>query len=164
MLQFKYVLTFLNEVLHFVTDICTTVTNFLPFMFMAFLWSICLVNIETHFHFQCRTTCLHVTCTTDDVFLLSQIWLVTTFSVVGTTEFYCMSPDPCSDSGYKTNTSTTCTTCLTNHMGFISCHMTPLVINSLGVDTHVMYNTCLCRVLVLYGTTFTTNFHLLEAT
>ena len=42
--------------------------------------------------------------TTGDVFLLSRIWLVTTFFVVRTMEFYCVSPDPYSGSGYETST------------------------------------------------------------
>ena len=35
-----------------------------------------------------------------------------------------------------------CRTCSTNHMGSISCHIMPLVINSLGVDTqtHIYMN------------------------
>ena len=42
--------------------------------------------------------------TTGDVFLLCRIWLVTAFFAVRTMEFCCVSPDPCSGSGYETNT------------------------------------------------------------
>ena len=73
-------------------------------VFMVFLWSIfniCLVKIENHFHFGYHVIHLHKICYDWWHILLSRIWLVTTLSAVTTTEFYCMSPDPCSWSIYE---------------------------------------------------------------
>ena len=73
---------------------------------MAFLWSISniyLVNIEIPFHFRCCAIHPHEIVTTGEIFfyhLKSDWW--PHFSAVKTTEFYCMSPNPCSESGYET--------------------------------------------------------------
>ena len=60
----------------------------------------CLLNIEVHFHFGFHAIYPCKICS--NYFLLSQIQLATTFSAVRTMELYCVSPDPCSGSGYKT--------------------------------------------------------------
>ena len=70
---------------------------------VKYFYNLCLLNIEIHFHFgfhviyQCKICSDY-----NDVFLLSQIWLATTFSAVRTMELYCVSLVPCSGSGYKT--------------------------------------------------------------
>ena len=110
-------------------------------MFMAFLWTVSnifLVNIENHFHYRyCATyprkICYNWWC----IFIVS--------NMIGNHIFLWLEPRN-SIACHQTLVQilgtklilvyTTCTTCLTNHTGFISRHMTPLVIiNSLGVDT-----------------------------
>ena len=77
----------------------------LSIIFTTFLWSssnTCLVNIEIYFYFGCHAIYPSKICYDWWRILLSRIWLVITFSVVRTTEFYCIPPNPCLRSWYKT--------------------------------------------------------------